>query len=123
MKYIRQFLIIVGIAFAGEILHQVLPLPIPASIYGILILFLALEFHVLPLHAVRETSYFLVEIMPILFIPAAVGVMDIWNVIQSKWLSYLVITVLTTVIVMVVAGHVTQFVIAHSKGEEDEEDA
>ena len=43
MKYLIQFLIIIAFSFAGELLHYCLPLPIPASIYGIILLFLALE--------------------------------------------------------------------------------
>lgn len=120
MKYIKQFLIILLIAFAGEILNTILPLPIPPSIYGILILFLCLEFHIIPLHAIKETSIFLVEIMPLLFIPAAVGVLDSWDMIKIQWLPYVIITFATTIIVMVVSGRVTQAVIHWGKGKKHE---
>lgn len=115
LKYIKQFLTILLIAFAGEILNTALPFPIPASIYGIVILFLCLEFRIIPLHAIRETSIFLIEIMPLLFIPAAVGILDSWNIIKTQWLPYVIITLATTIIVMVVAGHVTQAVIRFGK--------
>ena len=115
LKHIKQFLIILMIAFVGEILNTVLPLPIPTSIYGIVILFLCLEFHIIPLHAIKETSTFLVEIMPLLFIPAAVGVLDSWNIIKTQWIPYVIITLATTVLVMVVSGHVTQAVIRFGK--------
>lgn len=111
MKYVTQFLWILLFSFFGELLHYALPLPIPASIYGIILLFCALQFHILPLDKIKETSLFLVEIMPVLFIPAAVGVMDIWDSISGQWLPYLIVTAATTILVMVVAGHVTQFVI------------
>ena len=111
MKHIKQFLIILMIAFVGEILNTVLPLPIPASIYGIVLLFLCLEFHIIPPSAIKETSVFLVEIMPILFIPAAVGVIDSWDMIKNQWFAYLILTFVTTLIVMVVAGHITQAII------------
>lgn len=120
MKYIKQFLIILLIAFAGELLNTLLPLPIPASIYGIFILFLCLKFHIIPIHAIKETSIFLVEIMPLLFIPAAVGVLDSWDMIQAQWFPYLIITLATTVIVMVVSGRVTQAVIRFGKGKKHE---
>ena len=42
MKYFRQFFIILAISFVGEILHMVLPLPVPASIYGLVLMLLAL---------------------------------------------------------------------------------
>ena len=73
MKYVRQFGVILLLSFVGEILHVVLPFPIPASIYGILLLFFGLEWKLIPVSAVKETSVFLIEIMPVMFIPAAVG--------------------------------------------------
>ena len=42
MKYLKQFLIILSISLVGELLKYLLPLPIPASIYGMVILFVAL---------------------------------------------------------------------------------
>lgn len=111
MKYLKQFLIILTISFAGEILHRLLPLPVPASIYGILLLFALLKAGILPLASVRETARFLVEIMPVMFIPAAVGIMDSWGIIAPSWLEYLTMTVISTVIVMAVSGLVTQAVL------------
>ncbi len=111
MKYLKQFLIILTISFSGEILHQLLPLPVPASIYGILLLFALLKTGILPLASVRETARFLVEIMPVMFIPAAVGIMDSWGIIAPSWLEYLIMTAVSTVIVMAVSGLVTQAVL------------
>lgn len=111
MKYLKQFLIILTISFAGEILHQLLPLPVPAGIYGILLLFALLKTGIPPLASVRETACFLVEIMPVMFIPAAVGIMDSWGIIAPSWLEYLTMTVVSTVIVMAVSGLVTQTVL------------
>ena len=73
MKYIRQLGIILLVSFLGELLHYLLPLPVPASIYGIVLLFAALETRLLKADAIRETSAFLLEIMPMLFVPAGVG--------------------------------------------------
>ena len=75
LKYLRQFGIILAIAFAGEILNHIIPLPVPASIYGIVILFFCLQFRILKVSAVKEVSSFLIEIMPVMFIPAAVGLL------------------------------------------------
>ena len=111
MKYIRQFCIILFVSFLGEGLSFLIPLPIPAGIYGIILMFLALVSGLLPLEAVRDTGKFLVEIMPVMFIPAAAGLVDSWGLIRSSWLSYVVITVVTTVLVMAAAGRVTQHMI------------
>lgn len=115
MKYLKQFLIIIAFSFLGELLHYLLPLPIPASIYGIVLLFTALELKWIKVKDIFETSSFLIAIMPVMFIPAAVGLVDSWGSIGSNWLAYIIITVLTTFVVMASAGLVTQYVIRKRK--------
>ena len=111
MKYIFQFLIIMIFAFIGELLHYFIPLPIPASIYGIVLLFLALELKILKVSDIEETSSFLIAVMPLMFLPPAVGVIESWDLIRQAWFPYVVITLVSTVVVMVVSGRVTQWFI------------
>lgn len=123
MKYLKQFGIILGISFLGEVLYHVLPLPVPASIYGIVLMFLALMTKTVRISDVEETSRFLVDIMPFLFLPAAVGLLDSWPALQPVLLPVAVITVVSTVVVMVAAGLVTQGVIRRgTKGKEADHD-
>ena len=84
MKYVIQFLIIAAFAFIGELLHWFIPLPIPASIYGIVLLFIALELKWVKVSDIREVSSFLIAVMPIMFIPAAAGLMESWGAVQSS---------------------------------------
>ena len=111
MKYVKQFLIIIGISLAGEILKYILPLPIPASIYGMAILFIALLTGIIKLKDVRETGKFLIEIMPLMFIPAGVGLMSSWGVLKPLLVPVSVITVVSLVVVMAAGGLVSQAVI------------
>ncbi len=108
MKFLIQFLVILLFSFLGELLHALLPLPIPSSIYGIALLFGALCLHWVKVSQVREVSTFLIAIMPVMFIPAAVGLVDSWQVLASHWLQYIILIVVTTVVVMGCAGLVTQ---------------
>lgn len=118
MKYMRQFLLILCISFLGEGLKALLPLPIPANIYGLILLFAALELHVIRLDAVRDVGKFLIEIMPLMFIPAGVELIESWNALKEIWVPVIVIMVVSTVVVMAVSGRVTQFVIRmRQKGE------
>ena len=80
MKYVKQFGIILLISFAGESLNYLLPLPVPASIYGLVLMFLCLQLRVFRLEDVRDTALFLIEIMPLMFIPAATGLMASWGI-------------------------------------------
>ena len=117
MKYIKQFLIILAISFAGEILSSLIPFPIPASIYGIVILFVGLVTKLVPYESVKETGHFLVEIMPVMFIPAAVGLLGSWGIVKDSWIEYILLTIVTTILVMGVAGRVTQYIA--KKGEKE----
>lgn len=111
MKYVIQFLIIIAFSFVGELLHFLLPLPIPASIYGIVLLFVALETRIVKERHIREVSGFLIAVMPVMFIPAAVGLMDSWGAIGSRWLQYVTVMVVTTFVVMAIAGYATQYLV------------
>lgn len=111
MRYLKQFTIILTISLLGEVLHYIIPLPVPASIYGLLLMLAALLTGVVKRDSVREAGVFLVEIMPVMFIPAAVGLLEAWGVLRPVWLPVAVITVVSTVLVMGVSGLVTQFVI------------
>lgn len=120
MKWVKQFAVILAVSFAGEILEYLIPLPVPASIYGIVLMFLCLKMHVIPHDAVRETGVFLIEIMPLMFIPAAVGLLETWDIIRPAWLQYIAVTVVSTWVVMIVSGWITQTIIRRKKGEQKE---
>ena len=109
MKWMKQFGIILLVSFVGEVLEKWIPLPIPASIYGIILLFLCLKLRIIPHESVHETGKFLIEIMPLMFIPAGVGLMASWGELQGFLVPLLVITVSTTFIVIFVTGKVTDF--------------
>lgn len=111
MKYIRQIAIIMLIAFIGEVLNHLIPLPIPASIYGIVIMLLLLTTGLLKVESVKETSAFLIEIMTITFIPATAGLMDSFHLLSGSLTAYVVILVVSTYAVMIVSGRVSQAVI------------
>ena len=108
MKYLKQLLIILSISFAGEILSHYIPLGIPASIYGMMILFTLLCTGTVKLESVREVGKFLVGIMGIMFVPATVGIIDCWDVFSRNLWLYLIVIMVTTIIVMSVSALVTQ---------------
>lgn len=115
MKFIKQFVIILLFSFLGEVCKYFIHLPIPASIYGLVLLLIALLTKLIDVEQIREAAYFLIEIMPLMFIPAAVGILNSWGVLKDIWIPISLITVATTIIVMAVTGRVTQFVIRREK--------
>ena len=116
MKYVFQFARIMGFCLAGELLHRVLPLPIPAGIYGLVLLAAALLTGVLKLEQVKQTGDFLSSLFPLLFIPTVAGVMEQWELIAGNLLPILIALVPVTWAVMAVAGKVTQAIMDRRKG-------
>ena len=116
MKYIKQFTIILFVSLLGEVLNYLLPLPIPASIYGIVLMFAALLTGVIPLDAVRETGKFLIAIMPIMFVAPAVSLMDSWDVFAASAVKYVALVIISTILAMGITGVVTQLMLRAGKG-------
>ena len=115
MKLLKQILIILAISFIGELLKYLLPLPVPASIYGMVILFIGLLTGIIPLASVKDAGKFLIEIMPVMFIPAGVGLMSSWGTLKPVLLPVSIITVAALITVMAATGRVSQFVIRRQK--------
>lgn len=119
MKFLRQFGVILAVTCVGEVLKYFIPLPIPGSIYGLILMFILLLTKLIKVDQVRETGEFLIEIMPLMFIPAGVGLMTSWSDIQAFLVPLIVITFLTTFIVMFVTGKVTDWLLRDKKGGKD----
>ena len=112
-------MIISLIAFIGELLSFLIPLPIPASIYGIAIMLALLISGRLKVESVKDVSLFLISVMPVMFIPATVGLMDSFPLLSGSLLAYAVILIVSTAAVMAVSGRVTQHVIRSEKKKEE----
>ena len=108
MKYVFQFARIMGFCLAGEVLHALLPLPVPAGIYGLVLLATALLTGVVKIGQVKQTGDFLSGLFPILFIPTVAGVMEVWDLIEGNLLPIVIALVPVTWAVMAAAGRVTQ---------------
>lgn len=111
MKLLYQFGVVLAVTFVGELLYALLPLPIPASIYGLIVMLICLGTKVVKLSQVKIAADFLIDIMPPMFIPAAVGLIVVWGDLKEILIPVVVITCLSTVIVMVCTGKVTQTLI------------
>ncbi|MGI6237158.1 MAG: CidA/LrgA family protein [Candidatus Excrementavichristensenella sp.] len=120
MKRLVQFVVILGISFVGEVLDRLIPLPIPGSIYGMVLLFLLLAARVLPLGSVRETAHLLIKWMPLMFIPALVGVMDAWGELMKILVPVLIASSIVTFLVMGATGWTAQWMLGRKRrGERD----
>ena len=111
MKYVREMAVIFGITLVGEILNLVVPLPIPAGVYGLFLLLALLCTGVISLPDVEHVGGLLLDLMPLMFIPAAVGIIEQVEELKSVLLPALLITVVTTFFVMAVKGKMTELIL------------
>ena len=117
MKYLSQFCIIMGFTFVGEAIQRFLPLPIPGSVYSLVLLFLALCAGIVKLEQVKEVGNFLTSILPLLFVAPAVGIVEYWDLISSNLLPIVLILLGTTVLTFGISGRVVQILMG--KGGKD----
>lgn len=108
MKYLSQLLIILGFTLLGEALQRLIPLPIPASVYGLVLLFAALCSGLVKLEQVKTAGSFLTSILPVLFVSPTVRIVEFWSQIQDQLLIICLLTAASTVLTFGISGAVTQ---------------
>ena len=117
MKYLSQLCVLLGFTFLGEAVHHFLPLPIPGSVYSLVMLFLALCLGVVKLEQVKGVAHFLISIMPILFVAPVVGIVEYWGLISGDLLKLMLILIGTTALTFGISGGLVQWL--RKKGEKD----
>ena len=123
MKYVKEVAWIMAFTFIGEALNRLLPLPIPAGVYGLVLLLAGLITGIVKLEDVETTGGFLLDTMTLMFIPAAVGIMSVTDILVPVLVPYLVIIISSTVIVMTVTGIVASLILRRSEKKEYKEAA
>ncbi len=118
MRYIKQLFVILLISMLGEVCNALLPLPIPGAVYGLLLMLLCLQLGLVKLEQVQETGNFLLDMLPIMFIPFAVGMLPIWPTLQEMLIPLFVIGIVCTVLVFWVSGALTQLLMKGKGGQE-----
>ncbi len=120
MRYLRQFGIILGVSCLGEMLKYFLPFPIPTTVYGLVLMLIFLKCRIIKVEQVKDASTFLLEIMPVLFVPSTVGLMTTWEMLQPILIPVCVIAVVSTFVVVAVTGKVTDAVLMMGEKKNDE---
>lgn len=117
MKYLKQLAIILAFSWAGELCHALLPLPIPAAIYGMILLLICLWTKLVKVEDVKAAGSFLVSLLPVLFVVPAVGLMNCWELIRESLLPIGLIILISTVVTFAVAGTLTRIFRKEEKGD------
>ena len=123
MKYLLQFGIITAICFVSELLHILIPLPVPASVYGLVILFLLLLTGSLKVSQIEDVSAFFMAILPVLFVSPSVSLITSADLIMENLLALIMMMGISTIAVIVVTGRVSQGMIRRKLKKEKTENA
>ena len=118
MKYVIQFGIILAVCFLGNLLHDLLNLPIPGSVLGMVLLLIFLLTGVIKLSMIEDVSNFLLKHLSFFFIPAAVGLITCFTILEGKWTALFIISVVSTFIIAVVTGATVQILMKRRQSSE-----
>ena len=121
MKYLMQFGIIIGLSLVGEVLNSVIPLPVPASVWGMVLLFVLLCLKVIKLDQVQDAAEFLLSIMTVMFVPVGASLITSFADIKDEILGIFAIIIVSTVVCFLVTGKVAQRIIDKSENNGKEE--
>ncbi|WP_101875691.1 CidA/LrgA family protein [Lachnoclostridium edouardi] len=111
MKYVKEIALILGVSLAGEFLNQTLPLPVPAGVYGLFLLLAGLLTGIVKIEHVDDTGNWLLDTMPLMFVPVSVGLMESFGELKGILLPFVFISFISTVIVMAVTGLLAEWII------------
>lgn len=103
-QYLRAFILIYACLYTGIFLASLLPITIPGSIIGMLILFVLLALQILPAKWVNPGCYVLIRYMALLFVPIGVGIMQYFDLLRAQFGPVVVSCTISTLVVFLVVS-------------------
>ena len=105
MKIIRQIGIIFSVCWLSQVIAEFLPFDFPASVIGMIFLFICLVTGLLKIEHIQEKSDFLLGNMAFFFVPAGVSIMNYFDILKSSAVQLLIICIVSTVITFAVTAY------------------
>ena len=115
--YLKQSACIFGFSLMGEALNRLIPLPIPAAVYGLVLLFIALCLKIVKVEQIDKVSSFLLMILPLLFVAPAVKLLESWELLAPHVLTISLLVISSTILVFVIAGVISQIFCRKESGD------
>ncbi len=119
MKYVKQLTIIVIVSFVAEMFGYFIPFPVPASVYGLVLMTVLLCTKIVKLEDVEDVADFMLSIMPFFFVAPTVSLMTSFDQIKGSVLILVAMCFVSTLVVVAVTGSVAQFIIRRRKKKEE----
>lgn len=102
MNFLKQLIILCACLFVGSILKALIPLPIPETIYGMLLLFILFAIKAIKTDDIRKTSDAILDNFAFLFVPAGVGIIENLDLFKQNIVVILIITIITAAIALAI---------------------
>ncbi|MFQ0972860.1 CidA/LrgA family protein [Gilliamella sp. CG35] len=107
-SYGRGLLILTLSLWVGNFISQLLPIMIPGSIIGLLTLFFLLAFQIIPTRWIKNSCNLFMRYMTLLFIPAAMGIMDNYTLLLNNWLPIIFGSIGSSLLVLLLTAWLTE---------------
>jgi len=104
LKFIRSAVILLIFLALGKGISYYSGLPIPGSIFGLLLLFGALSCRLIDRQWVMPASNFLLNNMTLFFVPVGVGLLQYSDLLSQYWLAILASSLVSTLAVLITVG-------------------
>ncbi|MDR4434966.1 antiholin-like murein hydrolase modulator LrgA [Bacillus tequilensis] len=120
--FLTQAFIFAVIMLVSNMIAAIVPIPIPASVVGLVLLFLLLCLKVIKLEQVETLGTSLTSLIGFLFVPSGISVMNSLGVMQQYGLQIVLVILLATIILLGATGLFSQLILSLSGKHKTEAD-
>ncbi|HDK2976632.1 TPA: antiholin-like murein hydrolase modulator LrgA [Staphylococcus aureus] len=118
--FFHQVIVIALVLFVSKIIESFMPIPMPASVIGLVLLFVLLCTGSVKLGEVEKVGTTLTNNIGLLFVPAGISVVNSLGVISQAPFLIIGLIIVSTILLLICTGYVTQIIMkvtSRSKGD------
>ena len=123
MKYLKQLAIILMVSVVAEVMSYFIPLSVPASVYGLVLMVILLLLKIVKLDQVEDTADFMLSIMPFFFVAPTVSLMTSFDAIKGNVIVLVLMCLVSSIVVIIVTGLMAQAIIRFRHRKEEKKNA
>ncbi len=123
MKYLKQLAIILVVSVVAEVMSYFIPLSVPASVYGLVLMVILLLLKIVKLDQVEDTADFMLSIMPFFFVAPTVSLMTSFDAIKGNVIVLVLMCLVSSIVVIIVTGLMAQAIIRFRHRKEEKKNA
>ena len=109
VQLVRSLVILYIILLLGNLISHYVPVGIPGSIWGLLILFIGLTTRIIRLEWIYFGSSLLIRYMAVLFVPVSVGIIKYYDLLVAQWKILLIPNILSTFLTLFIIAFLGKY--------------